>query len=232
MSRYVGGELELFADAENWKRYFGRFIRPHLRGRVLEVGAGIGATAAMLAGADETEWVCLEPDSRLADRLQERVNAGELPRVCRVQVGTTAELSEAAAFDTVLYVDVLEHIEDDAAELLRAADLLAPRGRLVVLAPAHQALFSPFDAAIGHHRRYDRQSLQAAAPAAVREEQILYLDAAGLLLSGANRMLLRQSMPTARQVMFWDRRVIPVSRIVDPIAGFRLGKTIVGVWRR
>ena len=68
----------------------------------------------------------------------------------------------------MLYIDVLEHIEHDLDELARAASHLAPGGHLVVLAPAHQALFSDFDRAIGHYRRYNRAGLQKLAPAGLR----------------------------------------------------------------
>ena len=71
---------------------------------------------------------------------------------------TIESITDAAPFDTILYVDVLEHIADDAAELARARRLLTPEGNLVVLAPAHQSLFSPFDAAVGHYRRYDERT--------------------------------------------------------------------------
>lgn len=230
--RYVGDELELFAQARNWKSYFGGFLGAYVSGRVLDVGAGLGATAEMLAGAGEEKWVCLEPDARLADRLRARIHARELAPTCEVLHGTLEDMDEQAGFDTLLYIDVLEHIEDDSGELLRAAKVLNPGGHLVVVAPAHQALFSRFDQAIGHHRRYNRASLRAVAPANMSEERTFYLDAAGQLLSVANRVLLRQRMPTTRQISFWDRRVIPVSRLVDRLAGFNLGKTLVGVWRR
>ena len=105
-----------------------------------------------------------------------------------------------------------------------------PGGRIVVLTPAHQSLFSPFDAAIGHFRRYDRASLGRLSPCGL--ERMFFLDAVGLFASGANRLLLRQSMPTLGQIQTWDRWIIPVSRVVDPLLGFRAGKTIVGIWRK
>jgi hypothetical protein len=105
---------------------------------------------------------------------------------------------------------------------------------VVVLAPAHQSLYSPFDRAIGHFRRYDRASLAAAAEP-VRElalERLFYLDGAGLIASLANRVLLRQSSPSLAQIRTWDRVLVPASRVLDVLAFHRIGKSIVGVWRR
>ena len=61
---------------------------------------------------------------------------------------------------------------------------------------------------------------------------MFYLDAVGLLASLCNRLLLRQQMPTSRQIQVWDRFLVPLSRWVDPLLGYRLGKSIVGVWRK
>ncbi len=74
--------------------------------------------------------------------------------------------------------------------------------------------------------------LRSISPAGARLEKIWYLDSAGLLLSGANRLFLKQSMPTKAQLHFWDTFVIPVSRVLDRLTFGHLGKSIVAVWRR
>jgi hypothetical protein len=132
----------------------------------------------------------------------------------------------------LLLRDVLEHIEDDAAELRRAADRLAPGGHLVVLAPAHRALYTAFDAAIGHHRRYTRAGLLALAPAGLVPVRARYLDAVGMLASLGNRLLLRSATPTTRQIQLWDRLMVPPSRLVDPLLGFAVGKSVLVVWSK
>src|SRR5262245_19374624 len=166
-------------------------MRPYLGSRVLEVGAGIGGTTRVLCRGTEGRWLCVEPDAALAAQVRELVSRGALPRCCEARVGTLAELGDAGTFDTVLYVDTLEHIAEDRAELDRAAGFLDGGGHLLVLAPAHQWLFSPFDRSIGHHRRYTRRSLAAIGPGSLELVKLIYLDAVGLLASLANRVLLR-----------------------------------------
>src|SRR5437773_6447922 len=229
---YVGNELELFAQAKNWKRYWGALLQPYLRGDVLEIGAGLGANTRLLCNGRQRRWVCLEPDPRLHDQLRAAVKQTPLSSACEVRQGTTANLGADELFDAILYIDVLEHIEDDVGELRRAAAHLGNQGRLVVLAPAHPCLFSQFDAAVGHHRRYTRKSLKAAGGAAgnLRLERLAYLDCCGLLASWANRVLLRQSMPRLRQILIWDRVLVPLSRMFDPFFLHRLGKSVLAVW--
>jgi SAM-dependent methyltransferase len=225
--RYAGSELELFKKARNWKAYWRARIAGFVRGEVLEVGAGIGANTLVLSSLAFERWTCLEPDAVLAARI-------ELPPGGRHEtaVGTISDLNAEAKFDTILYIDVLEHIEDDRGEMARAAARLKPGGALIVMAPAHPFLFTPFDAAIGHFRRYTRASLHQAAPAFLTVEKLVYLDAAGMLASAGNRVLLRSAMPTERQILTWDRLLVPVSRLIDPIFAGRVGKNVLGIWRK
>jgi SAM-dependent methyltransferase len=225
---YVGQELNIFLEARNWKRYWSSLLRPYVAGDVLEVGAGLGANIGYLNNPAVRSLLCLEPDEALAAQLR-RAASGQ-PNIT-VSAGTIGDLA-LGSFDAVLYADVLEHIEDDKGELRRAAAVLRAGGTLIVLAPAHQSLFNPFDAALGHYRRYDRASLAACSPPSARLEKMWYLDSMGLLASGANKLVLRQHLPTRRQIVFWDTFIVPASRVLDPVLGYRAGKSILAVWRR
>ena len=229
---YVGQELDLFATAANWNRYLADLARPHIRGRVLEVGAGLGGKAAYLVNETVVDWRALEPDATLAAAYERRRESGEVPAVCRIETGVLADLPREPSSDCILYLDVIEHIEDDAGELAEAALRLAPGGALVVLVPAHQFLFSPFDAAIGHWRRYDRKMLLAAGPSSLRLASCRYLDSAGFFASLANRLVLRASKPTQRQIDVWDTALVPVSRRLDPLLAYRFGKSLMAVWTK
>jgi ubiquinone/menaquinone biosynthesis C-methylase UbiE len=227
---YVGTELDVFAEAHNWKRYLRDLASPFLKGDVLEVGGGIGETTSAFRSGAQASWTALEPDSQLAGRLQRRVS--ELQWKIRVVAGTLAAVQTGPLFDCLIYIDVLEHIEGDRDELRDAAARLKPGGTIVVLSPAHQALFTPFDAAVGHFRRYSRRMLQSLTPPDTTLIRLVYVDAVGLTLSIGNRLLLRSASPTIQQVRFWDQYCIPAARRVDPLLGGRVGKSVFAVWRR
>jgi SAM-dependent methyltransferase len=232
--RYIGSELELFAAATIWKAYFRGHLEPYLGEDVLEVGAGMGGTTKLLCpgGNRPGTWVCLEPDAELARSLDRAIAGGALPGRCRVVVGTLDQVPQDSRFDTVLYIDVLEHIADDRGELIRAAACLQPGGHLVVLGPAHPWLYSPFDAAIGHYRRYTRTSLRALTPQGLVLVRSRYLDSIGLLASLGNRLFLRRSVPDPGQIAFWDKVLVRCSRLVDPLVRYALGKSVLSVWKR
>jgi SAM-dependent methyltransferase len=230
--RYSGSELELFSVARNWKSYVSRLLEPYLGERILEVGAGIGSNVPYLCRPGTRLWVALEPDVDLAARIKAKVSAGLLPSICRVIEGTVAQIPVDQAFDTILYLDVLEHIGDDTGELVMAARLLAPGGYLVVLSPAHQWLFSPFDAAVGHLRRYNRAGLGALCPPGCQLSGSRLLDSVGLLASLANRLLLCEAHPSSRQITIWDRALVPLSSLADKLLGYRVGKSVLAIWQR
>lgn len=227
---YVGSELEIFARATNWKRYFGSLMAPFLGERVLEVGAGMGTTTRILCNGHSREWICLEPDAQLVAAVSQEIRDGRLPACCSARQGTLRAFEPHELFDSILYVDVLEHILEDREELALAAAHLAPGGALIVLSPAHQWLRTPFDDAIGHHRRYSKASLAAIGPSGTKLARLLYLDAAGTLLSLSNRLLLRQSMPTFSQIEWWDKWIVPISRSADPVLQYSFGKSVLAVW--
>ena len=221
---YIGSELEVFRAAVNWKQTLKRHIQPFLHGDVLEVGAGIGGTTAVLRTGREKSWTCLEPDPILADKL--RQNEPEVEAI----TGVLTSLPRERLFDTILYIDVIEHIEDDTAEIRTAASHLASGGHLVLLCPAHQSLYSPFDKAVGHHRRYSKSMFRGLCPDSLSEQRMIYLDSVGLFASIANKLVLSQSIPTPGQVAFWDKCLVRASRVNDWILRYSVGKSVLGIW--
>jgi SAM-dependent methyltransferase len=246
---YIGNELELFSQALNWKRYYGQKLKKYIHGDVLEAGAGIGETTIHLFNPSVSSWTCLEPDGRLLEEVKNKIKSERLPSICKPIQGTSIDILEKRKrtgssevtfaditipvhFDSILYIDVIEHIERDGEELLRAKELLRPGGHLIILVPAHQWLYSPFDKAIGHFRRYNKKRLCSVIPVGMKQEQLCYLDSMGLFASLTNKLLLRKDYPTLKQVKFWDRLIVPLSRSLDPLLFHSAGKTLIGVWTR
>lgn len=227
---YPGDELSLFQHAVNWKKYFSKQIKPYIKGKVLEVGAGIGTTTTFLQNDKIEEWWLFEPDDKMAVQLENKIAAKQLPSYCRL--ARENMIPETESFDTIIYIDVLEHIEDDKNELLRAAKKLRKNGHLIVLSPAFQFLYSPFDKSIGHFRRYNKQALKASGPDDCKLIQCKYLDSAGYFASLMNKLILKQKTPTLKQIRFWDRIILTVSTIADKFFLHSFGKSIIAVWQK
>lgn len=226
---YPGEELALFSRAHHWRRYWTGEVEEFISGRTLEVGAGLGSVTPILEKCS-SEVVAIEPDPHLRDALTEHVQKRCLGRVT-VLGGTLQDLPQTRDFDTIIYADVLEHIEDDRGELTTASRLLRDRGTLIVLVPAHQWLYSPFDAQVGHFRRYSRRVLRDLTPPHMRLVRLRSLDFVGLAASGANRLALKSANPSQGQVEFWDRYLVRASRLLDPLLRFRFGKSLLAIWK-
>ena len=222
---YVGNELDLFKNAINWKKYFSNVLSKYIYGDVLEVGSGICANTTYLRNKKVKSWFCIEPDQSLLERVPESFKDISLLN------GTIDDLDPELKFDSILYIDVLEHIEKDREELIKSYNRLRPGGKLIVLSPSYQYLFSPFDEAVGHYRRYHKSTISALSPKS-SPLKCFYLDSLGVMLSLANKMVLKSGSPTEKQILFWDRFIIRISRLLDKIIGYSFGKTIICVWEK
>jgi SAM-dependent methyltransferase len=220
------------STAVKWKGYWGGKIRKHLGESVLEVGAGLGANIPFLIGPAQQEWLSLEPDPKLAARIPDSLAHHPLRDRVKARLGILQDLPAEPAFDTILYIDVLEHIEHDRQEMADAFARLKPGGRIVVLSPAYQSLYTEFDRGIGHYRRYNRKTLAACTPTGARLLELYFLDSVGTMASFANKCFLHQSAPSPGQTLFWDRYLVGTSILLDPLLGFSVGKSIVAVWTK
>jgi len=228
---YQGSELELFQYAVGWKKYFSYYLKPHIKGSVLEVGAGIGETTRYLHNGHQA-WLSLEPDYNLAKVIKNKVKDDLLPGSISVMEGNIFDLPKDKRFDTIIYIDVLEHIENDYKELGRVISHLNIGGHLIILVPAYQFLFNEFDSAIGHYRRYNKELLKTKIPSDLSQIELFYLDSMGLGASLFNKFFLKQSTPSKNQILFWDQYLIPLSKIMDILTFRSFGKSLLGVWQK
>jgi hypothetical protein len=230
---YQSPDLELFIDARRWKRYWSKKLTPYIGGQVIEVGAGLGGSTEYMVNPRCSAWLCLEPDPSLVAQIPPRIAGGELPPYCSAQCGVLRDLAAEVSADTIVYIDVLEHIEDDEDEIRRATRHLRRGGHLIVLCPAFNLLYSELDKAVGHFRRYKRADITRLTPPELVVRKLFFLDSVGFFASLANRLLVKSSLPTAAQIALWDRLMVPLSRYAaDWVFGSVFGKTIVAVWQK
>jgi len=130
-----------------------RVIEPYLGQRILEIGAGIGNISRQLP---KRELLTVSDiDETYLRLLEDAFRGNELTQVIRLDLGSdedSARVSER--YDTIVCLNVLEHIRDDESALRRMRTLLAPKGRLVLLVPQYPALYGAYDRELGHFRRY------------------------------------------------------------------------------
>jgi len=153
-------ELETLGRARRLGDWMFEQLAGGVRGRVAEVGAGIGTFSDRLLAAGVQELLQIEPEPGCATVLERRYESDSRVTLVREELpGSVTLKRRAGEFDLVLCQNVLEHIEDHAAAVAVMAGALRPGGELALLVPAHPRLFGTLDAAYGHHRRYTKELL-------------------------------------------------------------------------
>ena len=208
-------ELHALAHARRFHRWLVALLGPALHGDVLEVGAGIGTVTRVLASRDGLRVTSLEPDPVLYAELS--AARDEMPGV-DLRNCSTLDL-EGERFDSVVYVNVMEHIEDHLGELRRGLSLLRPGGSLGLVIPAMPSLYGSLDLKSGHFRRYRRRRLIELVEAAGFEVvTVRHFDAAGVVPYWLSIRLGAMRALSPASARLFDTVLVPMSMAVDAVA--------------
>ena len=225
--RYAADDLETMQEARRYSAHLFNLFRAHLGKRVLEVGSGIGTMSRPLADAADLV-VGLEPNANCVGRLKDAMNGHPrfVLRACHLEECDRTELVNHR-FDTVVCVNVLEHIEDDAGALRMFKDVLIPKGRVLIFVPAVQAAYGPLDAELGHHRRYSKPTLaKAFGDAGLDLLTLRYTNPIGLLGWMYNAHIAKSTAHSVTQVKLFEALVapwaLPLERLITPPIGLSL----------
>jgi SAM-dependent methyltransferase len=232
----TGRQLEQRGDQKNYKRYQYNLIAPHCGPEMLEVGAGNGDFSAQFTDRRRLVVTDVDPDAvaamgrRFADRPQVHAQVLDL---AALTVEQADELAAAQGLlDTVLAINVLEHVEDHVTALQALSRLVRPGGTVVMWVPGYQQLYGDFDRAVGHVRRYTPVTLAAAAGEAGLDVEVCRpVNLLGGIAWWAAVRKGGTGSPKPALVKIYDTAVVPVTRILDktPIP---FGQTVLGVFTR
>jgi len=166
--------LETLSVAPRFNRWMADTIAPFLGSKVLEIGAGMGDLTRLLCRRRK-RYVAADSDPRYLEQLRMAFRHRPLIQVAKLEPRDAADFRPfEGSMDTVLCLNVLEHLADDAGVLGLIRTVLEPGGRLILLAPNDPAAFGSLDTALGHLRRYTREQLVGLLTAAGFEvEQVL-----------------------------------------------------------
>jgi 2-polyprenyl-3-methyl-5-hydroxy-6-metoxy-1,4-benzoquinol methylase len=230
---FATDDLHTMREARRYQSHVLSLLRPYIGSRILEVGSGIGTTTRTLVDiADHV--VGIEPNRSSVTHLLQAI--GGHPRfelhACHLEECDRTALV-AARFDTVLCVNVLEHIQDDEQALRDFAEIAAPaNGHVVIYVPAVRAAYGPLDAALGHHRRYSRRSLARLFAAARLDIEVLkYTNPMGLLAWMFNTYVTRKAAHSPRQIALFEALVAPWALPLERLVPMPVGLSLVAVGR-
>jgi glycosyltransferase involved in cell wall biosynthesis len=203
--------------APRFTKWMADTIRPYLGERVLEIGAGIGNLTANLV--PRTVYWASDINPHYLDRLKKL----QLTRpYLRVQFtdASAGETYPQELFDSVICLNVVEHLEDDVNALRNIRASLQKNGRAIVLVPNGPELYGSLDRVLGHYRRYTKKRLtDVCEQAGFQVEGVVKftrIGAPGWWLNG--RLLRKETFG------FWQIKVLntilPVIRPIDRFLPF------------
>ena len=221
--------LERMATAPAYNHWMYERLEPWIGSRVLELGSGIGNMSQFFIDRDRV--VLTDTEVFYRQELERRF--GDRPHVAVTEVSlphASEELREER-FDTVVCLNVLEHIEDDEASLRAMHDLLQVGGHLALLVPALPAIYGSLDRALGHHRRYTPGTLRTLyEKVRFRLARMEYFNLAGILGWWWTGRVLKKEMIPMGSLALYDK-LVPLFRL-ERLLPARIGQSLIAIGER
>src|SRR5215207_5475740 len=219
---YTGRDLEAMSFAVNYHRWILNVFRPYLGTRLVEVGAGTGLFSELLLGHPAESLTLVEPSADMHRILRNRVQRLRPSMEVEIYNSTFVEVAEQIKArqrpDSILYINVMEHIPDDVTELKAVWRTLGHDGRAFIFVPALPWLYGNFDVDVGHHRRYTKLELEEKCLlAGFKIYKSMYFDLAGVVPWWIRFRLLRASTLDPREVKLFDRIVVPITKTIESL---------------
>jgi SAM-dependent methyltransferase len=216
--------LDELGEAKHFNSWVADLIAPGVHGNVLEIGCGTGNFTGLLA-RHANSVVAVDLDAEFIATARQRWTD---PRIGFHCCDATTE-GWKAQFDTIVMLDVLEHLEDDVGFLQSLRRALRPGGRLVIKVPSGSWLYGTMDRAIGHYRRYSKKSLGLTLHnAGFCSRASFYFNRLGVLGWWLNGRVLKRLTPPAAQVKTIEK-LVPILRQTERFFLFPFGLSLIAI---
>lgn len=225
-------DLEIMARANNYQNWMYQRIAPYMGQRILEVGSGIGNFTRLLL--DRELIVPTDISEVCVSQLRNRLGDGLHVQPALLDLGNPADNGWGAyGFDTVVCLNVLEHVEDEARALSFMHSVLVPTGRAVILVPAFMFLFGTIDTRIGHFRRYTRKTLLPRMREAGFEiEDSFYMNVIGMTGWFWNNRIRKSQEENLDQIMVFDRYIAPWAERLEKLLPPPFGLSLIAIGQK
>ena len=232
LSEITVSDLETMSAAVNYRQWMFRRLGQFIGRRILEVGAGIGNFTQLLLDRELVVASDIHPDCVAYLRRRFAAHDNVVTLEMDAADPAVAQLTRYN-LDTIVCINVLEHVADDLAALRCMFESLGAGGRLVLLVPAFQFLFGSVDRSLSHHRRYTRRTLLPKIQAAgFCIERSFYMNLVGMFGWLVNNRIAKRAEESPRQIVFFDRFVAPAAERIERLLAPPVGLSLIVVCRR
>lgn len=226
--KYIGRDLEAMSFARNYHEWIFDTISPFLGENMVEVGAGSGSFTEILSKHRAHKLISLEPSDQMFPLLKTKVRKVSRVRCEKSFLIDAYKKNMLGNMDTMIYINVLEHIKDDAYELQIANKVLSKGGHIIIFVPAHQFLYSHFDRKIGHFRRYSKSDLESKViESGFNIKFLRYFDMVGILPWLIRFKILKSDGMNSNIINLYDKTIVPVEKLIEKLVPPPTGKNIL-----
>ena len=224
---YDGWELKFFDKSKNFRNYQLQLIKKFIKGYVAEVGPGNGMNASSYIKYPK-KIDLYEPTRKLYLQLKKSFKKNN-----KVSTYNKKFITQKEKYDSVLYLDVLEHIKDDKNEIIKAIKSIKKGGYLIINVPAYSHLYSKFDNDVGHHKRYEKKDIRIIIKGLeFKKVDLTYYDSIGYMLSLLSKLTSSDYKKRFEQkIKVWDF-LIPLSKKIDYLISNLFGKSLLVILKK
>jgi 2-polyprenyl-3-methyl-5-hydroxy-6-metoxy-1,4-benzoquinol methylase len=230
---YTIADQERMAAAVNYFAWQARLVKPYLGRRVMEIGCGCGNFTRNIL--DREAVLALDTDHDCLDRIRHRFPGQNNLRSLLCDADDLRSFDEARSFqaDSIVCLNVLEHIEDDRGAVASMASLLPPGGLIVLIVPAFPSLYGPIDRKLDHFRRYRRASMMKLAnDCSLEIKKLHYMNFAGFFGWWFNARIAKREIQSAAQIAFYDKMIVPILSRLEAAVAPPFGQSLFAVFRK
>jgi 2-polyprenyl-3-methyl-5-hydroxy-6-metoxy-1,4-benzoquinol methylase len=223
--------LNEISKAHQFNYWMYETVRPFCRGKILEIGSGIGNLSSFFV-RDNFQITLSDINEEYIKHLQEKFNDTGKHNIMPLDLGTCTFSKENAGilhkFDTVVFFNVLEHIENDHEAVENCKHLLRPGGTIVILVPAYQFLYCRLDRGLGHYRRYTaKQLFKLANATGLTIRKTFYFNALGIVAWFYAKIFRLDGVP-GKEMRIYDK-LVPFAKVIDRFLFQRTGLSVVAI---
>lgn len=212
----------------------------HFGNVIVEVGAGTGSISKKLLESKPKKLFCIEPSRMVYDKLVESLDKYKAVNKTETEINPlnsflcdAEETLKNQSVDTIIYINVLEHIENDVDELKIMNNCLSKDGKILIFVPALQWIYGTHDKNVGHFRRYYKSELRKKIETAGFEiVSIKYFDLFGILPWWFSFKVLKIKYLNNGQSKIYDKWIVPITRFVEKISPPIVGKNLIVVAKK
>jgi 2-polyprenyl-3-methyl-5-hydroxy-6-metoxy-1,4-benzoquinol methylase len=227
-AEYTVRDQERMRSAGNYFDWQANLVLPHVGKRVVEIGCGLGNFTRYMLDRELVVGIDIEP--ACAEQWQKN-----FPKQTNL-IGTSMDVTEPEFLelkrhrpDTVVCLNVLEHVEDHVTALKHMHAVLPPGGRALLIVPAYEALYGPIDHNLGHYRRYSKQPFRELAASLGFKSTMRYMNTIGCIGWWVNAKILRRTEQSESQIAFFDATIVPVLSRLEAMIPPPFGQSIFAV---